>query len=260
MRVQSALADLARRFGDELAKLEQLDGKSDEKTVKDACAITLGLLYEYVPLLGFIIRSTNVRNAFEIYAPLQRLCQSVLEPSVSPSKRTTRLILSSEWTYQPHVYPEKDFLPSYVLIGLPAPESSNPLLLPLAGHELGHSLWRAHTLGNDLHLSAVRAVINTIINNRNKFTETYQSEISEFEIETASTNELINFLADHIKFFSICARMDKIPSGRNILRFCGTEALWRFLSQSVCVPGLTSPLDAESGRISPPDDESSEPY
>jgi hypothetical protein len=28
------------------------------------------------------------------------------------------------------------------MIGIPSPESANPLLVPLAGHELGHSIWR----------------------------------------------------------------------------------------------------------------------
>jgi hypothetical protein len=32
-------------------------------------------------------------------------------------------------------------LPDVVLIGLPASESGNVLLIPLAGHEMGHSLW-----------------------------------------------------------------------------------------------------------------------
>jgi hypothetical protein len=35
-------------------------------------------------------------------------------------------------------------LPGFVFIGLPAPESANPFLVPLAGHELGHSLWAKH--------------------------------------------------------------------------------------------------------------------
>ena len=32
-------------------------------------------------------------------------------------------------------------LPNFLLIGMPAPESDNALILPLAGHELGHSTW-----------------------------------------------------------------------------------------------------------------------
>jgi hypothetical protein len=37
-----------------------------------------------------------------------------------------------------------DVLPSYVLVGGPASESANPLVIPLAGHEIGHSAWKHH--------------------------------------------------------------------------------------------------------------------
>lgn len=42
----------------------------------------------------------------------------------------------------PHVYLPIVELPDFVLLGLPACESGNPLLIPLAGHELGHTAWR----------------------------------------------------------------------------------------------------------------------
>ncbi len=40
-------------------------------------------------------------------------------------------------------------MPDFVLIGLPATESSNPLVIPLAGHELGHSVWYAKKFVDD---------------------------------------------------------------------------------------------------------------
>src|SRR4051812_25114337 len=46
------------------------------------------------------------------------------------------------FTY-PFVFSE---LPNFVLIGLPASESDNPLIIPLAGHELGHSVWKIYDL------------------------------------------------------------------------------------------------------------------
>ena len=49
--------------------------------------------------------------------------------------------MSSEWDYSPFTYVGVPVLPGFVLIGLPAPESANPLLVPLAGHELGHPVW-----------------------------------------------------------------------------------------------------------------------
>jgi hypothetical protein len=46
-------------------------------------------------------------------------------------------------------------LPDHVLIGMPSSESSNALILPLAGHELGHSIWRNEKLENQ-HAPQVR--------------------------------------------------------------------------------------------------------
>lgn len=107
--------------------------------VRLLCSAALTDLFKYLPLLGLILRSTNVRNAFEVYGPLLRLCQQVVG-------KDTKLILSSEWeTYSPFTFREISELPNFVLIGFPAPESSNPLLIPLAGHELGHTIWRVRS-------------------------------------------------------------------------------------------------------------------
>ena len=129
-----------------------------------------------LPLIGFLLRSTNIRNAFELCAPLQRLCEEILEPEESPLTRKTRLVLSSEWYYQAQVHPAKEYLESYVLIGLPAPESSNPLLLPLAGHEMGHPLWHTQGLRDTYLQSAAANVITTVLQDLDTFKEAYPSE------------------------------------------------------------------------------------
>ncbi len=135
-----ALKALAALFESGKKWLELID-PGDTDVVINECALALELLFEYLPLLGFVLRSTNVRNAFESYGPLLRLSHAVLEPKVLRRRRKTQLLLSSEWDYSPFTYTGIRDMPSFVLIGMPAPESSNPLLLPLAGHELGHSLW-----------------------------------------------------------------------------------------------------------------------
>ena len=142
-----ALKILGQLFETKLVRLQGFDKKSDPSIVRQECKLSVSALFHYVPLLGFILRSTNVRNAFELCAPLLRLAKQVLEYDVDTAKRTTRLILSSEWDYSPFVYRDIPDLPGMVLIGLPAPESSNPLLIPLAGHELGHSVWSRRELG-----------------------------------------------------------------------------------------------------------------
>ncbi|HUY32087.1 MAG TPA: hypothetical protein VMV69_04845 [Pirellulales bacterium] len=139
---QVALHRIRDLFDNKLALLQSFDSKSDPAIVKQQCTLSLSALFDYVPLLGFILRSTNVRNAFEVFGPLLRLARDLLEPGVDKSKCQTRLVLSSEWDYSPFVYGEIPDLPGFVLIGLPAPESSNPLLIPLAGHELGHAVWQ----------------------------------------------------------------------------------------------------------------------
>mgnify|MGYP001286141063 CR=1 FL=1 len=132
-----ALDRIDKLFTRKLARLNAFGHSSDPAIVSQECALALRDVFRYLPLLGFILRSTNVRNAFEVYGPLLRLASAVLEPGVAKGDRRTRLLLSSEWDYSPHVYTEIADLPGFVLIGLPAPESSNPLLVPLAGHELG---------------------------------------------------------------------------------------------------------------------------
>jgi hypothetical protein len=62
-----------------------------------------------------------------------------------------QVILSSEWDYVPFAYPQSlDSLKSFILIGLPASEAGTALLMPLAGHELGHAVWRNHGIGASL--------------------------------------------------------------------------------------------------------------
>ena len=111
--------------------LESLSDDDDPNAVKTACNESLKQLFRILPLLGFIVRSTSVRNSFEVFWPLLRLARQVLQTDA-------KLILSSEWLYSPFYRPSAD-LSDYVLLGFPASESSNPLLVPLAGHELGHT-------------------------------------------------------------------------------------------------------------------------
>ncbi|WP_289465076.1 hypothetical protein, partial [Klebsiella pneumoniae] len=63
-----------------------------------------------------------------------------------------QLLLSSEWDYVPFAYPQSlEDLRSFVLIGLPASEAATALLLPLAGHELGHAVWKNRGIEGSTH-------------------------------------------------------------------------------------------------------------
>jgi hypothetical protein len=62
----SALTFLQERLTRLRTILDKLSDESDPEDVDDACQKSLDQLFYYVPLLGFLLRSTNVRNAFEI--------------------------------------------------------------------------------------------------------------------------------------------------------------------------------------------------
>lgn len=105
------------------------------KLLASACVTANERIAEYLPCLGFFLRSTNVRNNFECFDVLAEMATTIIGPRA-------KVVISSEWEFSPLTYPlSVSVLPDYLLIGMPAPESGNALLLPLAGHELGHSVW-----------------------------------------------------------------------------------------------------------------------
>ncbi|MFH0909579.1 MAG: hypothetical protein V1929_12535 [bacterium] len=133
-----AIRDIFREHEESLG---QLTDSSKPDTVENACKTAFATVEGSLDILGFILRSTNVRNGFEVYGPLLRLCRQVMGSD-------SKLIVSSEWSFSPFTLIGYEHLPGFVLIGLPATESANPFLIPLAGHELGHSVWS--TFGHDV--------------------------------------------------------------------------------------------------------------
>ncbi|MDD5676402.1 MAG: hypothetical protein PHW60_00240 [Kiritimatiellae bacterium] len=131
---KKALDEIRQLFKDHQESLLQLTSTTDKGTVALVCNSAFSSVKSSLDILGFILRSTNVRNAFEVYGPFLRMAQKLLG-------KDTKLLISSEWYFSPFTFIGYQQLPGFVLIGLPATESANPLLLPLAGHELGHSVW-----------------------------------------------------------------------------------------------------------------------
>lgn len=152
---QEALERIEEHFKIHSALLNSLSSQSSSSTVVSACTSTLTDLFYYLPLLGFILRSTDVRNGFEVHGPLLRLSRKVLGAE-------TRLIVSSEWDYSPLTCFNIPSLKDFVLIGFPAPESANPLLLPLAGHELGHSAWSKNSLNRKFCGNIINKILSDI--------------------------------------------------------------------------------------------------
>jgi len=137
-----------------LTLAEAFNEKTSPEIVDTACHELLDTLFELLPILGFFLRSTNVRNAFEFHAPVARLVRQLVP--------NFKLVLSSEWNFSPFTYPQMVSLPNYVLIGLPASESANALALPLAGHEIGHAVWEKESLGKEFRPRIVQALLKEI--------------------------------------------------------------------------------------------------
>lgn len=154
-----ALSMLKERFLWHQRVLNKTSTNSSADLLRNVCRESLRDIRGYVAVLGFLLRATNVRNSFESHGALQRLAECLMG-------KDTRFIISSEWDFSPFVYRPLAELPGFVLIGLPAPESANPLLLPLAGHELGHSVWEYFRIVAVFADKVYQGAISEIVDNR----------------------------------------------------------------------------------------------
>jgi len=149
------LAAIRKQFDLAQDALALVDSSTDQATADSICKTTYDLISDSLEILGLLLRSTNVRNSFECHGPLLRLAKSVLGPD-------THLVVSSEWSFSPYTLIGYMQLPGFVLIGLPATESENPLLLPLAGHELGHSMWQQKSIEAQIRPGVYLSVLQDI--------------------------------------------------------------------------------------------------
>ena len=129
-----------------------IDPAADAELIDSICEQVAIFVQRYTRTLGFILRSTNVRNPFELHYHLKGFVRRLIGDEA-------RLILSSEWEFIPFTYPMTlALLPSFALVGLPASESDNVLVTPLAGHEIGHSAWLYHKLGPETEPSFAASI------------------------------------------------------------------------------------------------------
>lgn len=161
-----ALEKIQKDFSEKLYYIELLFKGIDGGSIKRHGYVSLKRIYDYLPILGLLRRSTDARNPFEVFFPLLRLASEVLEPGIPREERKTRLILSSEWRYSPFIRHNDPVLTGFVIIGIPACESANPLILPVAGHELGHSLWTKKNLKHEFIVELQKQIASVITNKK----------------------------------------------------------------------------------------------
>jgi hypothetical protein len=182
---RDALLHIGKIFHTDLVNLESLSPTSDAAVVRALASAQSRKIFELFPLLGFLLRSTDVRNAFEIHGPFLRIVRQLLGPD-------SKLVISSEWDFSPFTFlpPTEYGLADTVLIGGPASEASNVLIVPLAGHELGHNVWakqrRREQYGEDL-ASAITDYIST----------TRWAEFSQLFPQVAKPDDLMDLLGVH---------------------------------------------------------------
>jgi hypothetical protein len=90
-------------------------------------------------------------------------------PGKSRRNTSVGLILSSGWDYTPQTSRILDKLSDFVFIILPGCEAANPLLIPLAGHELGHAVWEREGVAHSLQLDYSLRVTEFLIENADRF-------------------------------------------------------------------------------------------
>lgn len=119
--------------------LEAWNSATDQSKINSLIQAVLGPLSSDHTILGFINRSANARNPFELKGPFESLARKFLDPNF-------KVLLSSEWNYSPHVLDldasSTHALREYLLFGFPVSDANNPFIAPIFGHEIGHPLWR----------------------------------------------------------------------------------------------------------------------
>lgn len=129
---RAAIEYICNEFRKQLEHLEQV---SDLASARVMCKQISKDIDNFLLAIGFMVRACDVDGALELQGPLRRLTHRAISKDV-------KLVISSEWRFSPFtlLYPG-EFGNSFVLVGLPASEAGNPLIAPLAGHELGHNVW-----------------------------------------------------------------------------------------------------------------------
>ena len=179
---REALSRIEDVFTGLQSRLNSVKESSDESTIYAVSSEITKNIAVNLPFLGFIRRSTNVRNAFEFYGPILLLARKLLQDD-------TKLIIASEWDFAPFTYPQRnEHLKDFVLIGLPASESANVLIVPLCAHELGHHVWR-NSSGVQSSLKSL-IVTDTLDKIENRWEE-FRQHFGEVTLDQLQTDILV---------------------------------------------------------------------
>ena len=174
----NALAYIESRFQAFDAQLASIPLEADGKTVTIFCETIVREVANALQAIGFISNSNGTNCPFEFHSPFAAITCKALA-------KQTGLLISADWEFSPYtvIYPNQ-LGDKFVMVGLPASEADNPLILPLAGHELGHNIWRfQHSLQKQIG-SQITDEINSLVRGK------YRTEVREiFDIEETLIDE-----------------------------------------------------------------------
>jgi hypothetical protein len=175
---QDALRRIYDALIDARTDVAELDDDADAELVRQYGVQALQSVSELTSFVGFILRSADTRNSFEIYSPIKEMGAALLGSQI-------KLIVGSEWNYNPFIYPiPSSVLSEFILVGLPASEAQNSLLLPVAGHELGHAVWRRTTISRLLSPVISRKIEEEFVSRWDDVREHFPPELSANDIST----------------------------------------------------------------------------
>jgi hypothetical protein len=196
---ESALELIKGYFEQALTRLDRASLASNRNVLVQTCITSNERIRQHLPILGFLLRSTNIRNCFEAYHSFAGMASALIGPNAE-------VIMSSEWDFSPLTYPMNvRVLPNHVLIGMPSCESPNALVLPLAGHELGHSVWRVENLENKWVAAVRQKAIAEMKSRWPTFIQAFpeHSNLKPTDAELAGNMFLINIQSE-IGNLSLC--------------------------------------------------------
>ncbi|WP_430439303.1 hypothetical protein [Shinella sp.] len=183
------IGDTHKAIGVLVSKAQKIKSNIDQyenftAAIRTALARQVKYILEYSShILGILARSATTRNAFELYEPFKKSSEKFFDDEVY-------IIMSSEWGYVPFTYPMNiQELPDFIIIGLPATESSNVLIFPAAAHELGHSIWLKRNL-TEKYSGQIESAITEYINSNQRLLSPLQVGGDEDESSNLFSHQL----------------------------------------------------------------------
>jgi hypothetical protein len=185
-----ALERILEQLNLEIKLLENLDKDASTDIIHRRCQNAKRIIASQIGLISFILRSSNLRNSFESYFPIKVLGSELLNLDI-------KLVVGSEWNYTPFLFPlEHAHLSDFIFVGLPATESDNSLLLPIAGHELGHAVWRKGHISSGFRIKLREKVVETIRSDWKRFSPIFEGHENANEETISEDLELVSLWSE----------------------------------------------------------------